>query len=90
MDRIHLVLATSGGETWEKQVSSVTLPGALGSLGILAGHAPMLCALNRGELVCRTEAGESTRIRISEGIANVSNNEVTLLLSHMTVEDEKH
>ena len=87
MDKIHLLLSTSGGETWEKQVSAVTLPGALGSLGILAGHAPMLCALNEGMLTCRTEAGEITRIRISEGIANVANNEVTLLLSHMSVEN---
>ncbi len=90
MDRIHLLLVTSGGETWEKQVCSVTLPAALGSLGILANHAPMLCALNEGVMSCRTEAGEITRIRISEGIANVADNEVTLLLSHLTVEDEKN
>lgn len=83
MDRIHLLLTTSDGEKWEKQVSSVTLPAALGSLGILANHAPMLCALDEGTVVCRTEAGEISRIRISEGIASVADNEVTLLLSHM-------
>lgn len=88
MDRIHLLLATSGGETWEKQVSAVTLPGALGSLGILANHAPMLCALDEGLVSCRTEAGETVRIRISEGIANVADNEVTLLLSSMAFENE--
>ena len=88
MDKIHLLLATSGGETWEKQVCSVTLPAALGSLGILAGHARMLCALDEGLVSCRTEAGETVRIRISEGIANVADNEVTLLLSHLSVEKE--
>ena len=87
MDRIHLRLAASDGETWEKQVSAVTLPGALGSLGILANHAPMLCALDEGLLVCRTEAGETTRVHISEGIASVSDNNIILLLSHMTVEE---
>ena len=88
MDKIHLLLATSGGETWEKQVSAVTLPGVMGSLGILAGHAPMLCALEEGLVSCRTEAGETARIRISEGIANVADNEVTLLLSHLSVENK--
>ena len=88
MDKIHLLLTTSSGETWEKQVCSVTLPGVMGSLGILAGHAPMLCALNEGLVSCRTEAGETARIRISEGIANVADNEVTLLLSHLSVENK--
>ena len=88
MDKIHLLLATSDGETWEKRVCSVTLPAALGSLGILANHAPMLCALNEGLVTCRTEAGETVRIRISEGIANVADNEVTLLLTHLAVENE--
>ena len=88
MDKIHLLLAASGGETWEKQVSAVTLPGVMGSLGILANHAPMLCALEEGLVSCRTEAGETVRIRISEGIANVADNEVTLLLSHLAVENK--
>ena len=90
MDRIHLLLTTSGGETWEKQVSAVTLPGTLGSLGILANHAPMLCALDEGLVICRTEAGETDRIRISEGIASVADNKVTLLLSHLSVEETEN
>ena len=87
MDRIHLVLCCSDGTKWERQVSSVTLPGALGSLGILANHAPMLCALEEGVMSCRDEAGETVRISISGGIANVADNEVTLLLSAMSVEE---
>ena len=87
MDRIHLLLTTSDGEKWEKQVSSVILPATLGSLGILANHAPMLCALDEGLVVCRTEAGKTARIRISEGIASVADNEVTLLLSHLSEEE---
>ncbi len=83
MDRIHLVLVCSDGDKWERMVSSVSLPGVLGSLGILANHAPMLCALEEGIASCRTEAGEKNRFRISQGIANVADNEVTLLLSSM-------
>ncbi len=86
MDRIHLILCASDGARREKQVSSVTLPAVKGSLGILANHAPMLCALEEGALVCRNEAGESERIRISVGVASVTNNEVTLLLEHFEAE----
>ena len=87
MDRIHLVLVCSDGKKWERQVSSVTLPGVLGSLGILANHAPMLCALEEGVMSCRDEAGKTVRIRISEGIADVADNKVTLLLSSMSEEE---
>ena len=86
MDGLHLVLSAADGERWEKQVCAVTLPGVGGSLGVLHGHAPMLCALSEGVVSCRTQAGERFRIRISEGIANVSDNEVTLLLQHLAVE----
>ena len=86
MDRIHLVLVCSDGSSWDKRVCSVTMPASRGSLGVLANHAPMLCALDEGELKCRTEAGETQRIRISEGIASVADNEVTLLLSWMEIQ----
>ena len=84
MDRIHLVLSAVDGERREKQVSSVTLPAENGLLGILANHAPMLCALREGTLSCRNEAGEVERIRISSGIASVGDNEVTLLLEYFS------
>lgn len=83
MDKIHLVLSAADGKRWEKQVSSVTLPGVKGSLGILAGHAPMLCALEAGVMGCRSEDGQVQRLRISEGVASVADNEVTLLLEDL-------
>ena len=84
-DAIRLSLVSSGGLSWEKQVSSVTLPAEFGSLGILRGHAPMLCAVKKGVLRCRFGEGESLRLMISDGIANVADNEVTLLLSDFQV-----
>lgn len=87
MDAIHLILVTSGGERWEHMVCSVTLPAVNGSLGILRGHAPMLCAVSSGLMKCRCESGESFRVRISDGIANVADNEVTLLLEHLNLEN---
>ncbi len=79
-DRIRLRLLTPDGVGWEGKVSAVTLPAAEGSLGILGGHAPLLCALQSGVVKCRGEAGE-LRFQISEGVAGVEKDVVTLLLS---------
>lgn len=85
-DRISLRLIGSDGSHWEKSVSYVRLPGCDGSLGVLPGHAPMLCAVKAGELLCRFGEGESALLRISDGIASVSGDEVTLLLSSLEQE----
>ena len=85
MDKIHLIAASAGGERFERMVSSVILPSGDGLLGILADHAPMLCAVKEGTLVCRGEEG-SARIRVGDGIAHVANNELRLLLSRLKIE----
>ena len=81
MDRIHVKILASGGGKWEKQVCSVRLPTGDGSVGILGGHAPMLCAVRQGELIWRREDSETARIAVSDGIANVADDELTILVS---------
>ena len=80
-DRIHVRMLTPDGVGWEGRVCSVTLPTADGSLGVLGSHAPMLCAVAAGVVKCRNSAGESFRLRISDGVAGVEKDELTLLLS---------
>ena len=80
-DRIHVRLLTPDGVGWEGRVCSVTLPTPEGSVGILGSHAPMLCAVAPGVLKCRSSAGESFRLQISDGVAGVEKDELTLLLS---------
>jgi len=50
-----------------------------GSLGILADHAPMLCAVPEGEACLRLKDGSEKRIRHSAGVVRVRRNTVTLL-----------
>ena len=76
----HLSVLTGDGTIFDDRVDYVNLPTGYGSVGILAGHAPMLCAVDKGILRC-TKEGETLRIRVSSGIANVGNNEVTVLVS---------
>jgi F-type H+-transporting ATPase subunit epsilon len=62
----------------EADVDEVTLPGALGALGILPGHAPLLCALRIGELGYRQGSREHY-LALQWGFAEVAGDGVTVL-----------
>lgn len=79
-ENFRLSVVTGEGTVFEDEVSYVNLPTAFGSVGVLANHAPMLCAVEKGVLKC-TRAGETLRVQISSGIASVDNNEMTVLIS---------
>ena len=79
-ESFRLSVVTAEGTVFADSVDYVNIPTGFGSLGILANHAPMLCAVEKGVVRC-TQAGETRRIRVSAGVASVENNEVTLLVS---------
>lgn len=80
MDGISLHVLTADGPILERMVESLNLPTAFGSVGVLKGHADMLCNLEAGILRLRCEEG-LMRLRISSGIASVEKNEVNILVS---------
>ncbi len=80
MDGISLHVLTADGPVLERMVESLNLPTAFGSVGVLKGHADMLCNLETGILRLRCEEG-TMRLRISSGIASVEKNEVNILVS---------
>ncbi len=80
MDGISLHVLSADGSILERMVESVNLPTAFGSVGVLKGHADMLCNLEAGILRLRCEEG-TMRLRISSGIASVEKNEVNILVS---------
>ena len=82
-DTIHLNAVCSNGKRWERQVSYVNIPTDFGSLGILKNHAPMLCALAKGTVKYRFDTDTVGYLRVSDGIANIADNEVTLLLNDL-------
>ena len=80
MDRIMLHIVTGDGPVLEQRVEYVSLPTGYGSLGILANHADMLCAVEAGVVRCRWSEG-TARVRVSQGVADVADNEITVLVS---------
>ena len=55
--KIHLSVVTPERKLIEENVDEIVLPGSEGYLGVLPGHAPLLTALNVGELTYRTGGG---------------------------------
>lgn len=80
-DRIHLSIVTPDGTAFESDAEYINIPTGFGSLGILANHAPMLCAVKKGFLRWRNESGGEGRVLVGDGVANIAENEVTLLVS---------
>ena len=65
---------------WDAEAEEVILPSTTGQLGILAGHAPLLSALDTG--VMRVRAGkEWNAIAVMGGFAEVDVDEVTVLVN---------
>ena len=79
-ESFRLSVVTGEGTVFEDEVDYVNVPMDFGSIGILAHHAPLLCAVGKGVLRCKKD-GETLRIRVGSGVASVGNNEVTVLVS---------
>ena len=75
----RLCIVTGDETVLDTEVSYVNLPTGFGSVGILLNHAPMLCAVAEGVLRCRLKDGSTLRVRVSEGVASVADNELTVL-----------
>jgi F-type H+-transporting ATPase subunit epsilon len=72
---------TQEAAIFEGEAFSLQAPGTLGSFGVLANHAPFISTLVPGKITIRSTSAKPTIINsIAAGFAEVSHNEVTLLL----------
>ena len=62
-----------------EEAQSIQLPASSGSLGILAGHAPLLAELGVGECVVKLPTGAEELLAIAGGFVEVSRERVTVL-----------
>lgn len=78
MSTFRLELVTPERTTFSDDVTSVIAPAYDGYVGLLAGHAPMVCALLPGEII--VEAPSGTRyFATAGGFLEVSGNKAILL-----------
>jgi F-type H+-transporting ATPase subunit epsilon len=76
---MSLSIVTPSRLVVETEADSVVAPGSEGELGILPGHAPLVAGLRAG-VVRYSEGGRVTRMAIGGGLAEVTQERVTLLV----------
>ena len=75
---LKLVVVTPEKKVVETDTDQVELPGQLGYLGILPGHAPLISLLTTGVLSFRTGGAEKS-LAISAGFVEVAGDSVSVL-----------
>ena len=75
---MNLETLTPDKKVFEGEVTSVTVPGTMGSFEILNHHAPIISTLEDGKLTVRGTGKENTFL-IQGGVVEVSNNKVIVL-----------
>ena len=77
-DTIQLEIVTPERIVVKDAADDIQIPGKSGYLGILPGHAPLITELAVGEISYR-HGGQTTRIAVAWGFAEVLPDKVTVL-----------
>ncbi len=65
---------------FEGEVTSVTLPGAMGKFQVLNNHAALIAALASGQVTYVTVDSETQTRDIEGGVADIKNNVVSVCI----------
>jgi len=75
----QLKVVTPEGVAVEAEVESLVLPGAGGSLGVLASHEPWTVLLKHGAVEWRKAGGSWESFDIAAGVAQIEGTSTTVL-----------
>ena len=81
MTPFHLDLVAPEKILFSGDVDSVVVPGTEGLFQVFRGHSPMMSALKAGVVVVVTK-GETKRLYVRGGFADVASNGLTILAEH--------
>ena len=70
------------------EAASLQVPSVEGSLGVLAGHAPLLAELGVGECVVRLADGTTRQLVVAGGFLDVGKAKVSILANTAEFDDE--
>lgn len=86
-DEITLEVVTPERPILTRKVSAVVAPGVEGEFGVLPGHWPFMTLLGTGILSFVASDGVGAFV-VSEGYAEVADNEVSILAEHADLASE--
>jgi len=84
---MHLVVVTPRGAKVETETTMVTVPGAVGELGILPGHRPLITSLAVG-ILSWTEGGKTRYLATNEGFLEVHDDTIAVVTETAEEPDE--
>jgi F-type H+-transporting ATPase subunit epsilon len=84
----HLSVLTPDGVPLDTQAVYVSVPAALGSLGVLYNHAPLITPVDTGIMKVRYPDGRTLYYAAGDGVLDIKNNEVTLLADFLNERGE--
>lgn len=87
-DKLHFELVSPARLLKSEDVDMVTVPGAEGDFGVLAGHAPVVSLVRSGVLSIDDDGNEQERVYIRGGFAEVSPTGLTVLAEEATLLSE--
>lgn len=83
--KFQLDIVSPESLVFSKEVLMVQAPGLEGEFGVLDSHAPMIAALQAGELkIFEHDAADAQIVTISGGFLEVANNRCTVLAEKVT------
>jgi F-type H+-transporting ATPase subunit epsilon len=77
-DKITFELVSPEKLLLSKAVDMVTVPGTEGYMGVMAGHASLVCTLRAG-MIDMNDNGQDTRFFIRGGFAEINATKITVL-----------
>jgi F-type H+-transporting ATPase subunit epsilon len=77
---LSLNVVTPEGQAFHGEADAVVLPGSEGEFGVLPGHEPFLTALRIGPMTIRKAGGEELHAAVSQGFAEVHDDEVSVMV----------
>ena len=87
MAPMRLEIITAEKQVYDDDVDVLVAPGIEGQLGILPRHAPLMTALQAGELMIRKD-GEESYLAVTGGFLEVIGSKVTILADACERSDE--
>lgn len=76
---MHCDIVSAEEEIFSGRITSLTVTGTLGELGVLPGHAPLLTGIRPGPVKLKFDNGEEDVFFVSGGFLEVQPNVVTVL-----------
>ncbi len=86
-EKLTLEMVTPYKKVLSLDVDEITAPGAMGELGLLPGHTPLLTTLKIGDLGYKQD-GKTFHVAVNWGYLEVGDDKVTILVDTAEKADE--